>query len=112
MSSSKYESIKIPIVTIISQLYMYEVEWLMKGRQIFGVKYFLLQSQLNGILCQLFSIPVGIVFSLCFLSILQRIKEEQSFFPLFLRSWMHVISIVIIHSAKDFVNVPSLSVIF
>ena len=46
---------------VIPELYMCEIERLIKGQIFFGVKYLMLQSQLNGILYQLFSIPFLLV---------------------------------------------------
>ena len=45
---------------------MYKIERLIKGQKNIGVKYLMLQRQLNGILYQLFSIPFQLVVVRCF----------------------------------------------
>ena len=62
---------------IIPELYMYEIERLVKGQQIFGVKYLMLQSQLNGILYQLFSVPFLLVISYM-ISLLFEFKQGKN----------------------------------
>ena len=62
---------------VILKSYMYEIKRLMKGRQIFGVKYLMLQSRLNGILNQLFSIPFRLVVSYM-ISLLSELKQGKN----------------------------------
>lgn len=62
---------------VISESYMYEIERLIKGRLIFGVKYLVLQSQLNSILYQLFSIPFLLVITFLF-SLLSKLKQGMN----------------------------------
>ena len=74
---------------------MYEIERLIKGWKIFGVKYLMLQRQLNGILYQLFSIPFLLIVVLCFLFFLDWNKEGIEFHSPILEQQMDVISSVI-----------------
>jgi hypothetical protein len=54
---------------------MYEIERLIKGHLIFGVKYLMLQSPLNGILYQLFSAPILLVVNFMFY-LLSKLRQR------------------------------------